>query len=147
VRIGSARPSVGNRRGTPWDHTNREPALAAGLWHAEGRTTRALTPWQVVVVALARRPIPGLGDLAELHLGRPRGGRTIQSVQLHPGRARVLQSADIFKAQHRQIVFHQLRGLGKWPSCKVMSWSMNWPKIATELGLADKTVKNYVSSI
>jgi DNA-binding NarL/FixJ family response regulator len=24
---------------------------------------------------------------------------------------------------------------------------MNWPKIATELGLAEKTVKNYVSSI
>jgi FixJ family two-component response regulator len=30
---------------------------------------------------------------------------------------------------------------------QVMSWSMNWPKIATELGLAEKTVKNYVSSI
>ena len=65
-------------------------------------------PRQVIVVALARRPVAGLAHLAELHLGpHPRGGRTVQAVELQPSPAQVLQDADLVKGQWGHIVFDQ----------------------------------------
>ena len=85
-----------------------------------GSALRLLTG-QVVVVALARRPLERhrgpveLGDLADQHpavVGRvARGRRAVQAVQLQAGRAQVLEVvADLGLGQGRQARGEQLGG-------------------------------------
>jgi hypothetical protein len=71
------------RRATPCDRTRREPALAAGLRVAEGRTTRALAelvpgdveqPGQQEVPLLQLRPTLLLGRDRRIRRGRGRRG-------------------------------------------------------------------------
>jgi hypothetical protein len=93
---------------------------------------------QVVVVALARRPLERhLGAVEPGHLpdqqlavvGRvARGRRAVQAVQLEAGRAQVLQL--VTDPGHRERGQAGASRSAVWNELvsKVMSWSTNWPK-------------------